>query len=34
VAQQLIDERQQMQPLVFVASPDPDGERCAVGVNC
>lgn len=33
-SKQLIDQRQQMQPLVFVAGADPNRERPTGGVDC
>jgi hypothetical protein len=32
--EQLVDQRQKVQPLVLVAGADPDRERCAGGVDC
>lgn len=31
--EEVIDEREQLEPLVLVAAPEPDGERGAVGVD-
>ena len=33
-SEQLVDERQEVQPLVLVAGPDPDRERRAGGIDC
>jgi len=33
-SEQLVNQRQKVQPLVLVAGADPDRERCAGGVDC